>query len=447
MKRTVSIYCLVCLGVLLCRLSIAADREKPPEEPCDKVINMAIHPAGVRHPALEIQLLPPFLDQRPGNAAPLYMKSFLLLAQSKSIDDEEAMRYAELAARRSRCDWEMPIRDVENIYGVLLPELSSARNMGRLIALRARLNIDEGNYDEALHDLQTGYAMARHISEQPTLVSGMVGVAIADMMTDQLEVAVQSPGVPNLYWTITAMPDPLIDLRKALQLEAVGIYLLFPELEEMRRHELPPRHWKMLLAEFLEKIKPFTESVESKEPHEKIDIDDFLRRAYPIAREGLVERSHPRSDIDDMAPAQVVIMYMLETYAELRDEVFKWFHVPYWQAHEAIQKALNHVQATERQRKVMPLASLMLPAVGACHLRIAELQRRLDALRCIEAIRLYADTHDGKLPENLDDITEVPIPVNPVTGKLFGYHMEGETAVLEADGGRRRHVYRLKPAG
>ena len=53
-------------------------------------------------------------------------------------------------------------------------------------------------------------------------------------------------------------------------------------------------------------------------------------------------------------------------------------------------------------------------------------------MRCIEAIRLYATSHDGKLPATLADIKEVPIPIDPMTGKDFAYKMEDGKAVLSA---------------
>ena len=55
-------------------------------------------------------------------------------------------------------------------------------------------------------------------------------------------------------------------------------------------------------------------------------------------------------------------------------------------------------------------------------------------LRTVEALRMYAAGHDGQLPERLADVTEVPIPLNPITGAPFGYRKSGNTAVLEAAG-------------
>ena len=58
------------------------------------------------------------------------------------------------------------------------------------------------------------------------------------------------------------------------------------------------------------------------------------------------------------------------------------------------------------------------------------LDRRVAALRVVEAIRLYAASHDGKLPEDLNQVTEVPVPDDPATGKPFEYRRDGAAAVL-----------------
>ena len=60
----------------------------------------------------------------------------------------------------------------------------------------------------------------------------------------------------------------------------------------------------------------------------------------------------------------------------------------------------------------------------------ARLQRRLAALQIVEAIRLYAAAHNGNLPDTLDDIRDVPIPHDPVTGKSFNYTSNGVVAQL-----------------
>ena len=60
------------------------------------------------------------------------------------------------------------------------------------------------------------------------------------------------------------------------------------------------------------------------------------------------------------------------------------------------------------------------------------LDRHIAALKCIEALRLYAGAHDGKFPDKLSDVTKIKIPDDPVTKKPFSYTRTGSEAVLEA---------------
>ncbi|MCC7476516.1 MAG: hypothetical protein IT425_14080, partial [Pirellulales bacterium] len=53
------------------------------------------------------------------------------------------------------------------------------------------------------------------------------------------------------------------------------------------------------------------------------------------------------------------------------------------------------------------------------------------SLRVIEALRMHAANHNRQLPKSLDEITAVPVPLNPATGKSFVYRLDGKTAILE----------------
>jgi hypothetical protein len=56
--------------------------------------------------------------------------------------------------------------------------------------------------------------------------------------------------------------------------------------------------------------------------------------------------------------------------------------------------------------------------------------RIIALLRIFEALRLKAASHEGKLPDSLAGITEVPIPNDPVTGKAFEYERSSDHAML-----------------
>ena len=76
-------------------------------------------------------------------------------------------------------------------------------------------------------------------------------------------------------------------------------------------------------------------------------------------------------------------------------------------------------------------ASIHASALAAVQVE-ARLPRRVAMLRTVEAVRMYAAAHDGRLPASLGDVREVPLPVDPVSGSAFAWTVEGQVATLAA---------------
>ena len=127
---------------------------------------------------------------------------------------------------------------------------------------------------------------------------------------------------------------------------------------------------------------------------------------------------------------QVVAIYTLDTYNDLRDDQFKWLMVPY---HEAREHARNSEQRLRdaREREIIPLASMLLPALRAVNHAVARNGRSIALLRTIEAIRMDVAENGGRLPESLDAIRCVPVPLDPLTGEPFVYEKSGDMIVLK----------------
>ena len=51
-------------------------------------------------------------------------------------------------------------------------------------------------------------------------------------------------------------------------------------------------------------------------------------------------------------------------------------------------------------------------------------------MAAVEALRTYAAANGGKLPERLEDVTETPVPANPMTGLPFQYEASGGVAKI-----------------
>ena len=63
----------------------------------------------------------------------------------------------------------------------------------------------------------------------------------------------------------------------------------------------------------------------------------------------------------------------------------------------------------------------------------ARVDQRIALLRWVESIRLHAASHDGKPPQTPSEIA-VPLPVDPFTGKPFGYALEGAVVRISGSG-------------
>ena len=481
-------------------LTAAETKASPPGKPATEVVNpslppslprfvvahhLFLSPAASPRPVLKYHLLPQFPEQTPGNAALLYLKAFVTFAESgpnrqkmeevltrpfwnlsaeKPIPFEKldqvprdevkkalatfdgAMEILSMATRRETCDWGQPVREQRDFYELLLSEVQMSRAFARFLVVKARLEITEKKYEQALATLREGFTLAHHVGQQGIIVSDLVGLVIQGMMAETLQSLIASPGAPNLYWALTELPDPLVSHRRGLELEGSAVYVLFPKLREVRTARLSPQQWQDLYQQVLVRITELAGLMAGKRPT-AADVKSALEKAEPIARRELLARGWTRQQVDAMPAAQAVLVQSIEVFEEARDDLFKWYYVPFAQAAQGIGAASEQI---ERVKKVegVPLASVMLPALGPCYLRAAQRQRQIAALRTIEAIRLYAANHGGALPESLDKIGEVPIPVNPVTGKPFPYKLEGATAILEADGPAESHPrqYRLTVA-
>ena len=459
------------VGLLFSAVASAVAEEptvKKPVSPRLEFTKLKLHPTKVVGPALKHRLLPPLLERTQGNAAPIYYRCVITLLDGSSavrkkyfrsinkwrkmpVDElplnevremlneyGRILREVEVAARRSYCRWDLPTSEVrENLFGILLPEVQESRAIGYLLSMRARLEIAEGNYEDAIKTLQTGYALARDIAKQPFIICDLVGIAIAKIMNDQLATLIGSPGAPNLYWALTTMPRPLIGTRESLDLESEGIFYVYPQLLAAKTETYTAEQWDIKLDECLAKLRQHHENNTPIFQEPDKELMDQLDKARIIdkinqARSGLPGFGYSKDEAEAMSAGQAILLYSALTFEDIRDEAFKWSYVHY--PDRLIDtEALNRQIALQcKKREIIPIASSLLPAVGIAHRQVTRGWRQFEMLRVIEALRLYAAEHDNKFPPTLAGIKTVPIPKNPMTGKPFGYRLEGETAILEA---------------
>jgi hypothetical protein len=437
-----------CFAVLA---AAPAARAQAPEP-----VRLTLRPAAPSLPALRYRLLPELIEQKPGNAADLYKKAVPLLNKVSAEDDflleafeklpldrlpcaevrqllgehKEGMDLIEKGARRETCDWGLTERLRKDGIGALLPEIQPMRVAARLLALRARADIAEGKFDQAAGTLRTGLALARHVGDSETLISFMVGNALAGVMANEIDRFVQQPGAPNLYWPLTDLPRPLLDMRKGLEGERVSIYGTFPgiaasatDLNAGPISEADGRNYGRIFQGLQERSFPGGQAL----------LALRLQKGYEADKWALVGQGRPRELVEKMPHVQVAVLRAFIEYDRYSDEMKKWQSFPYPESLPRLREAVARRKA-ELKKSGAPLASelagLLVPAIDRVVLARARVDRKFAALRCVEAVRLYAAAHGGKLPPTLGAIKEVPVPDDPMTGKPFEYKLAGERATL-----------------
>lgn len=441
----------------------AADPPTPKDAPKPKAYSdlreLGVTPKSAPIPALKYRLLPLESERLPGDAAPIYLRlgvsatseakhdigqkstdwANLPLAQFPTAEVRKyvdgwgnALAQLQFGARRQTCNWNYTLPEQrESVIEITLPDAQDMRNWIRLQSLKARVEISERQYEQAVESIETGISVGRHTGNGPFLINTLVGVACVQMMLGCAEELIAQPDAPNLYWALTALPRPLVGTRNALETEAMIPEWVFPELKESGRPHTDGE-WTLILARLHARMK----AVESKvmvtddkgrtHPAKSTfaDLAEFKAKALPAAKTYLQERNEPRPKMSD---DQVILTYLAGRYREIYDDQFKHAYLPFTEAVGKLKEAEKRLQEA-KNGTLDPFVSLIPNVVPALRVE-AQLERKVAALRVIEALRMHAAEHGG-LPGSLDQVTIVPIPLDPITGKSFEYKLDGEAATL-----------------
>jgi hypothetical protein len=419
------------------------------------VQTLTISPQPVPDRALRYPLLPPVIEETPGDALNFYNIAIMLLARGGSDEQDDsdrvsawldaplddlpraevkavldrhraALEYTARGARRESCRWDYPIHEGK-IMNVLLPSLAEYRRLAKLVALDARLAIAEGDYDRAIERVQTCLGFARHLANAPLLIQDLVALAVAQLGVEQLELLLTQPDAPNLYWSYAFLPPRLIDLYDSLRVERNLVLLHWPELQDYLLDRTPKSDFARITpsVSWYEVLQPFADEAD---PREQVGNIALTALYYPRAYAFLREQGWSDDEIERTPTRTIVMIYMVNDFVAEADRYFRGLSLDYWQAVAAAPAE------REQPRSAVGLAENLFAPLRSSLLNAARvrdrLTRQLRLQQIIEALRLHAYEH-GTLPASLDDLA-VPIQRDPLTGRAFEYASDGTGAVLTA---------------
>ena len=458
---------------------------------------LVLHPAAEPRPALKYRLLHDDFESLPGNAAVYYLKAMgfldndlerkrIMEIRSKAFEEarregrdvtklppyvwlktapkdlpiDEVKGYLRLssfqppmlreAARRRVFDMDRNFREVDDPIAYLLPEVQRLRELARTQSIRCRLAIAENRVDDAIELIGQQLALARHLGQDDFLISNLVGIAFQSIAWNDALYLLQHPDAPNLYWALTAMPDPLVDITHAMAIERQFLYQQIKVLREVGETPRPAGYWQDFIDRALSQVgKDFIvralsqvgmlaselnlTSVERDPELARAAVIAYVAAAYPGAKDYLInEWNMPPEQVEAYPTAQVVFLAMVRFYDQWRDDSFKWIHLPIWQFRaKATVSSVDKLLAAKAGRYgwIAAPTQVLLPAVLAARTAVARSEQQIALLQAVEAVRLYAAANDGNFPASLDALP-VPGPIEPFTGKPIDYELLGDRAVL-----------------
>lgn len=462
---------LACTLVLLGVGIALADDNAPLAGTVDKTerVTLSVTPAAEPRPALKHSL---WLDERqrqPGNGSTFYYRAMLLAEQRRDAERKafpadktkewltvplsdfpqqevgayleqyrHVLRELETATARETCQWDLRLDQLQGtaVIEFLLPDFQNMRDLGRLIAYKARYEAAQGKYEEALGTLRQGYQIAHDCAEPPLLINALIGVAIASMMDSVVLDMIDAPNSPNLYWALKQLPQPLIDIQPSLRFEMSIPYRVFPFLADAETAQRTPEEWHRLTQETLQNLHQLSDNRRLPDWQIRLGGAALMLKNYPVAKGQLIASGMERELIEKMPVAQVIAIQAARNYRYTYEEVFKWSLLPYPEAQPRMLLSMERLKAEGyignafSDKEMLPLASLLMPAIESVLQASTRGERRQAAMETLEAVRMHAAVK-GELPASLQQLAVVPAPPNPFTGEPFTYRLEGRHATLD----------------
>lgn len=380
---------------------------------------------------------------------PEYFENFeenLEQAREFVRDYKDVFRLMETGSRCKNCEFGFVLlesEDIEEIWSTAFSEVQHARELARILRVKTRLEIHEKQYAEAVKSMRLGLQLARHYGEQPLLYCTLVGISIQGIVYSDLQLMMQDPQSPNLYWAVSHKPNPYFTNWVGYFEEMNYLYRVLPVLKKAMEHPeaCSDQQWTILLDRmelvFRKQMEEWDESASSDDPDTKPEIPKWPDKetAWNLARIHLQKKGKNPEEIETMSREKAIGLHLVHDVSILRDEMFKSVYLPLGEEveeDESLEKKVFNGENSITTPYALWFADWFFPSIYAGRRAYARAQLNTDVFRIAEAISLFMEENGGKIPENLDQITSVSIPrIDPFTGKAYEYRVEEGRGIIE----------------
>ncbi len=340
-----------------------------------------------------------------------------------------------IAAKRRDCQWDLG----EDILGfqTLLPHLGAMRNAAHLLALEARLAVVDKRWDDAQRSLQSLFALGENLSRGGYLVQTLVGLGVQGVGLGVVREWVTTPDSPNVYWALVNLPHQAAKTYSAVQFERK---LVLNSLKlPVDERDVDDRTWATTVAT-IRKLS------DGSQPNAILPADAALvATLLPRARAYLLNAGVTEEELKNTLPAALVMRYCLSEYNDLMDAGSAAMNLPGPAALAHFEKLLPQLQKATSNFPPNPLV-LVIPSIVNTYRVTLTADRTVAALQLHEAIRAHI-RKTGKLPNNHEEITDLPVPLDPATLKPYPFTVTDDSVrfdVTHIATGKTIYAYEIR---
>ena len=333
-----------------------------------------------------------------------------------------------------------------SLMATLLPSAHEQRPLGRALAMRAMLRVDQGQLDDAWSDLQALHRMARHVASGMTMIELFVGVSLETLAFEVETQMLNSSKLENAQ-----ARDFLADLKRLPALPPLA-----EKVDTFERHAiLQPVQAvaRQGIGSLLEMLKLFNDLSDASDPSRSPDGLLYVAMHQEEEDEGAGGAAPARTP--DWNETMKVIngwFDRLTAAARIEDPVKRRRELQSVEADVRELKArIGDLKTAlpRRLQKGSTLGELMIvltmPAVVQGQIAADTADARLHLLRLAFAVEVYQREH-GRFPAQLAELAPKhldEVPRDPFSGEQFHYEPGAEGFVLysagrngQNDGGR-----------
>jgi hypothetical protein len=263
----------------------------------------------------------------------------------------------------------------------MLPELTSPRDMFRIISMKSSLDGLNGNSEAGFSLIRDGFMNVKQLESEPFIISQLVNMACASMNIDAMNMLISHCGISR---------------QNAEQI-----------LAELNKIDFKVGMVHGIDGDIMMGRKTF---------------EDFMRENELYCMKVLMM-------YNPLFPAGPFFYQDYSYYLTRQTGIRKLYSQPYWLESEELKKLSSNIPY-----HYFISAILLQPSMINARTKVAQIESEIDAAKLTLALHIYKNQH-GEFPEKLEELAPgilKEIPVDPISGKPFEYQKTDKTFTISS---------------